>query len=214
MNRSDTIGELAAALAQFQASVPPIKKGRTARIPGKDGKQGYSYLYADLADIMASIAEPLAANGLSVSNNVASDGGVVVVSALLMHKSGEWIQTDLLTLPSGNTPQTAGSAITYGRRYTTSAVLGLVTEEDDDGAGATHSAEATRTDDLASEPQRKAIWAISKKLGITEDKLHAGIKRDTGKDHVDQLTKSEASALIEKLKKLEEAEKAKEASDD
>jgi hypothetical protein len=59
-----------------------------------------------------------------------------------MHESGEYIQSDELTLPAYQTKgggvkefnaQGAGSAITYGRRYSLSAILGLASEDDDDG---------------------------------------------------------------------------------
>jgi hypothetical protein len=59
-----------------------------------------------------------------------------------MHKSGEYIQSDELVLPAYQTKgggvkefnaQGAGSAITYGRRYSLSAILGLASEDDDDG---------------------------------------------------------------------------------
>lgn len=48
-----------------------------------------------------------------------------------------------LVLPYGNSPQAAGSAITYARRYALVAALGLATE-DDDGAAATQAARADR----------------------------------------------------------------------
>lgn len=44
-----------------------------------------------------------------------------------------------LALPSGGTPQTAGSAITYARRYSLCAALGVAGEEDDDGNAAQHA---------------------------------------------------------------------------
>ena len=53
---------------------------------------------------------------------------------LLLHESGEWIETEPLQMKlEKNTPQGVGSAVTYGRRYQISSVLGLASEEDDDG---------------------------------------------------------------------------------
>ena len=51
-----------------------------------------------------------------------------------MHTSGEWIETDPLGLKAEKqTAQGTGSAVTYGRRYSLSAALGISSEDDDDG---------------------------------------------------------------------------------
>ena len=88
MQSSDTIGAIAEALAKFQSTVQPITKGRTAKIPGKDGKSGYSYQYADLGDIIATTRATLAECGLSVVQDVTSDGSLVLCATRVMHKNG------------------------------------------------------------------------------------------------------------------------------
>lgn len=129
MNRSDGIGALAAALAKAQASIPPIKRDKTARINSDKG--GYSYSYADLATIMDAIREPLATNGLAVLQTVETGDGLVVVETMLAHSSGEWISHQIGLQARGDA-RTIGSAITYARRYGLS-ITGVVTEDDDDG---------------------------------------------------------------------------------
>ena len=52
-----------------------------------------------------------------------------------------------------------------------------------------------------SDKQRKAIWAISKKAGIDDEAIHAYIKMKYKKEHIEQLTKAEASELIDELQK-------------
>jgi hypothetical protein len=93
--------------------------------------------YATLAAHIAAVRAPLAAQGISVVQSTRIDvpGAVVVVTSLI-HSSGEWLSSEL-ALPSGGTPQTYGSALTYARRYALAALCGIVGEEDDDGNAAT-----------------------------------------------------------------------------
>ena len=127
MNRSEQIDQLAAALAQAQASIPPVKKDRTAKI---EGKATYSYNYADLASILDAIRKPLADNGLAVIQTVETDPGSVAVETMLAHSSGQWV-SHVIAFATANDPRATGSVITYGRRYGLS-ITGVVTEEDDD----------------------------------------------------------------------------------
>lgn len=129
MNKSENIKNLAAALARFQAEIQNPKN--TADNPY------YKSKYAPLQDVL-NIARPLLAkHGLSVLQIPGGDGEHISVTTLLMHDSGEWIESDPLILKTDKpTAQGAGSAITYGRRYCLSAVLGISSEDDDDGNSA------------------------------------------------------------------------------
>jgi hypothetical protein len=93
--------------------------------------------YADLASIMDAVREPLAANGLAVSQSVANDANGVSVTTTLLHESGETLVSEPCWLPVGKKdPQGYGSAITYARRYSLASLLGIVADEDDDGNAA------------------------------------------------------------------------------
>jgi len=93
----------------------------------------YSYSYADLATVLGSVRPVLAAHGLALYQACEVIGGLARVTTTVLHASGQSITPPPLELPAGNTAQSAGSAITYARRYAALAVLGLATE-DDDGA--------------------------------------------------------------------------------
>jgi hypothetical protein len=61
----------------------------------------------------------------------------VRVETMILHSSGEWICCGILALPvSKKDAQGYGSALTYARRYSLSAAVG-VAPEDDDGNAAT-----------------------------------------------------------------------------
>lgn len=167
----------------------------------------------------------LAKNGLAVSQLVDTNG-VVHVDTLLMHESGEWIRSSISLKPKADDPQSIGSAITYGRRYSLGAILGVASEDDDDGnsaggkgdqkkpeakaeaqpAPATRKPSVSNPDDPVSGPQSKAIHTLLTKIGITDDlERMEHISRIAGIEptitSVASLTKGEASTVIEALGK-------------
>lgn len=124
-----------AALAKAQAKLGKLTKSNEATIPGKDGKGGYSYSYADLGDTIGACMQHLASEGLAVIQAPVTTGRGVEVSTMLTHESGQWLLIKPLHMPTGNSPQALGSAITYARRYQLQPAVGLAAE-DDDGAKA------------------------------------------------------------------------------
>jgi hypothetical protein len=144
-----------AALAAFQSECPPIPKTRTAKIPGKGdgGAGGYSYKYADLGDILDAIRPVLATHGLSFTQAALTNGSQVGCRTTVHHDSGGAIEGEPLTLNAGPSPQTAGSALTYARRYSLTAALGIATEEDDDAAGATYGGGAEKASSASPAPR-------------------------------------------------------------
>lgn len=121
---------LAAALVAALAQLGSIPKAREAKL------KKYSYSYADLGDVLEHVRPILGAHGLGVLQNVTIDSGFVRITTTLLHASGESMQFGPLPLHAGNTPQQAGSAITYARRYALLAALGIATEDDDGQAAA------------------------------------------------------------------------------
>jgi hypothetical protein len=139
MQRSESIANLADALAKAQGVMQSVKKDRSARIDTKAGSS-YSYAYADLASVLEAIRKPLSDNGLALIQASSIANGYVEVETLLAHTSGDWV-SNTLALPASNLdPRSLGSLITYGRRYGL-ALVGVVTDEDDDGAGGSRPGE-------------------------------------------------------------------------
>ena len=131
MLRSETIGHLAEALAAAQGEFEVVKKDNEAQAGGK-----FSYKYADLASIVAMASPVLTKHALAVAQfPETTEPGYEGLTTLVMHSSGEWVSSTMsLLMPERATPQQQGSAITYARRYAYGAVLGIVTDVDDDGA--------------------------------------------------------------------------------
>lgn len=156
MNKSESIKEIATALCKFQGAVEKIKK--TATNPFFHSK------YANLADILDVIREPLSESGLSF---VQFPKGQCELETMLMHISGEWMSETYEMKPTKNDPQGLGSVITYQRRYALGAILGLNIDEDDDG-------------NKASEPQKNndkqkiETWMTEKNFNAIKAGLMSG----------------------------------------
>lgn len=122
------------ALAAFQAEIPTVHKGKTAKVE-KDGRTLYSYAYADLGDVAAEAYPALTKHGLSFTTRPTwLEGAGFVLEGVLRHISG---QEDVGCLPiQGRDAQAIGSSLTYNRRYLLGCMTGIVTEEDDDGSRA------------------------------------------------------------------------------
>ena len=124
IRRSDSIAQLAAALAAAQGQMAGAAKDSV--------NPHFQSRYADLASVWDACREALSKNGLAVMQPVSTDGHQrVTVTTILAHKSGEWVERDLILTAQQATPQAVGSAITYGRRYGLGAMVGVAPEDDD-----------------------------------------------------------------------------------
>lgn len=91
--------------------------------------------YADLNSIWEACREGLAENGLFVSQMPVKEGNEHRLITRVYHESGGYIESTTPIFLTKQDPQGYGSAITYTRRYSLAAILGIVTS-DDDGEGA------------------------------------------------------------------------------
>lgn len=128
MNKSESVAGLAAALAKAQGQMKgAIKDSANPFFKSK---------YADLASVVEAIRAAFSANGLSYIQTVEpSEKDEVRVETTLLHSSGEWISCGVLSLPVSKVDaQGYGSALTYARRYSLSAAVGVAPEDDDGNA--------------------------------------------------------------------------------
>lgn len=89
--------------------------------------------YADFAAVVDASRPVLSKHGLAIVQSTPADGPTVTVVTRLMHISGEWIESSVSMRSKDDSPQGIGSAITYGRRYGWSTLIGLAADDDDDG---------------------------------------------------------------------------------
>lgn len=142
---SPDISQIAPALVNALGELTDVPKGREAKIPTKTGAN-YSYKYADLGDALSMVRPILLKHGLAVTQTASNpDSDTVAITTTLIHTSGEWMSFHPLLLPNGRTAQETGSAITYGRRYSLLAILGLAAEDDDGASAAPRQSRSNNT---------------------------------------------------------------------
>lgn len=191
MNRSETITELAKALVSFNSEISKITKDANNPF--------FKNNYATLDQIVEEVRPLLTKNGLSLMQFPSGDGQTVSVTTLLLHESGEWIESQPINMrPVKNDPQAVGSCITYARRYSLQSFLSLNTGEDDDGNKATHTDQPQEK--LASDKQLNLVTNLLKK-NVTEkftfDDLHEALKQKVGTNKdMEHWTSQEASKAI------------------
>lgn len=159
MEMSETISALADALAKAQSDIQGALKDST--------NPHFRSKYADLASVWDAWQRVGPAQGLSVSQwPGACENGVMALTTLLAHKSGEWMR-ETLTIPLGKVDaQGYGSATTYARRYALAAMAGIAPEDDDGNAAS------------AAKPVKRAEKAQPAQ-SVEEKQSEPGDKEDT-----------------------------------
>jgi hypothetical protein len=146
MNKSETINELASALSKAQAQIKGAVEDST--------NPHFRSKYASLQSYIDSAREPLAKNGLAVMQLLTDINcesmNIVSIETIMMHSSGQWISSTFSVPVSKADAQGFGSAVTYARRYSYAAAIGIA-PIDDDGNEAVQAAPtkiAKKTNDL------------------------------------------------------------------
>jgi len=186
MEKSETIGKIAEALSKAQSEMG------NALFDSKNPH--FNSKYASLASVNDAV-KPLAKHGIAVIQSVKIDRKefvLVTVTTMLLHASGEFLQSELSLKAIGDDAQKIGSVITYGRRYTLSAMCNIAADEDDDAEAATpkndkkpetkkteakpiENKSAPKSGTSPAMKQRiedlKKIHSISAKIGMTPEYL-------------------------------------------
>lgn len=138
MKTSESIVEISKALSTAWGALENPKHNKKVNVKMKSGGQ-YSFEYTDLGGIIDSVKPHFKENGISIMQSAGTElveGRLYVnVGTKLIHTSGEWMQSKPLIMPANNSIQDMGGQITYLKRYSLSAMLGISTEEDDDANG-------------------------------------------------------------------------------
>lgn len=130
MKTSTSIAALASALAKAQGELAGAKKD--AKNPA------FNSTYADLPSVIDALKAALPKHGLSYAQfPVTSEKDECGIETLLMHESGEWLQSEPFFIPVAKANAHGfGSALTYARRYALASVCGLKADDDDGNAAA------------------------------------------------------------------------------
>lgn len=205
---SEQLGDLFDALAQIQGEIDHAHKD--------SANPFFHSKYADLTSIIDATRPAMTKHGVCITQWPSLYDGTVLVVTRLGHKSGQWMELEAGAIPKMLDPQSVGSTITYLRRYAWQSVLGLGAEDDDGNAatfrqdnGQKEKAKPQRSEASDAEPemmtqkQAGAMWAKANQLWADDakDRLHQLIADRTGKTSSKQVTKQEASVLIDEIGK-------------
>lgn len=133
MMQSESIANLAQCLSVVQGKLEYAKKD--------SANPFFKSKYADLESVWDACRKLLADNGLAVAQFPGTYSDLdksMSLTTILMHSSGEWISQEMSLPVSKIDPQGCGSAISYMRRYSLAAIVGVV-QSDDDGNAASNS---------------------------------------------------------------------------
>lgn len=117
--------QIAAALVKLQSEVKTIIKGAK--------NEHFGNTYAELKDVQEMALPLLSKHGLALTQWPVSRGDKFYLRSYLVHESGVGMADDIELMLTKRDAQGLGSTITYTRRQTTMAYLGLSAEDDDDG---------------------------------------------------------------------------------
>lgn len=188
MNCSEKIDLLAGALTAFQNEI---------KDPARDADNPFfKSKYVTLDDLLRQVRPVLAKNGLSFIQVPGGDGKSITIKTILLHVSGQWIETEQFSMIAAKTdPQGAGSAVTYGRRYALSAVLGVAWDDDDDGNKASGNDKGKQIS-INRKALENAIVNAVKESKMENQQVTELIREKFKKEKMGELTDSECTQLL------------------
>src|SRR5213594_3999083 len=132
---SESVAALASALAKAQAELINPEKSLTANIrTGRPGEGERSFRYAPLSSGLDIVRKTPGQHEIATVQTTAIDqaSGMVQLTTMLAHASGEWILSDWPVCPIAETanPQRMGAALTYARRYALFTLVGIAGDDD------------------------------------------------------------------------------------
>ena len=192
MEQSAEITELVKALMKAQSEIKPVTK---------DGNNPFfKSKYATLENVVNTSRDVLHNNGLVILQPMCGEPGSVGVKTILAHESGQWISGTLYLPLAKSDPQGAGSAITYARRYSWASMIGLVTDEDDDGNAASNKSRPHKmTDDQLK--QVKRLFEYLTALNNSEEVAKQTILEECGVDNTKDIAVGVFDGIWRKYKK-------------
>ncbi|MDU0465700.1 ERF family protein [Staphylococcus chromogenes] len=199
MNKSESVVEINKAMVAFRKQVKqPLKDKNNPFFRSK---------YVPLENVVEAIDEAATPHGLSYTQWALNDDeGRVGVATMLMHESGEYIEYDPVFMNAEkNTPQGAGSLISYLKRYSLSAIFGITSDQDDDGNVA--SGEQSKSEPKASS---KTVGALKQEVfnflelmkSLNKDVTQQQVEKRFGIQNYTAMTEQQAVNIINNMRTM------------
>lgn len=185
----DSTNEIAKALVEAQKKIESAHKDKT--------NPHFKNRYATLEAVWDACHRALSENGIAVTQTLHySQMGAAILRTSLLHTSGQSIISECPLLNPKGDMQGLGSAITYARRYSLAAIVG-VTQDDDDGEGSSARGGTSKT---ITEAQGKRLYMIAtSELKQTKD-WYLGFIKDSGYENPSDILMSDYEAVEKKMR--------------
>lgn len=184
MNQSENIMDLVKALSLAQSEMQPAIKDSINPF--------YKNKYADLGNVWDVCRPVLTKNGLCVMQTTEMVNDKTVLVTILAHTSGQWIKSFLPLNPAKNDSQGMGAAITYLRRYSLSALVGVVCDDEDDGETAVGRGKAKVDSNSSQKKDDSKSSQVESQNVLKSTKL------------VDNITKEQLAEIIDLSEKIDD----------
>ena len=211
---SETIGTIAAALAKAQAQLVNPEKSLTGKIRADGSSAERSFRYAPLSSGLDIVRKTLSQHEIATVQTTSIDeaAGIVRLSTVLAHASGEWIASDwpVCSIDETAAPQRMGAALTYARRYALFTLVGIAGEDDLIAPDLnTPTAPATR----AEQPASKKLGRLNGGQEHSTQRLTGSRSSKAASVHTKPILDPKASAAVREqlaaeLKDINSAEEA------
>lgn len=182
---SESINELMGSLAKAQGEMSHAVK---------DSKNPhFKSNYADLASVWQACREPLSKHGLAVTQTLDYRDDKQILVTTLSHVSGQWMKSYIVLPLQKPGPQELGSCLSYCRRYSLAAMVGVY-QDDDDAESAEER--TTSNGECLTDSQYNYLKSLFGKIPLGEEtKICADLKINSLKE----LPKGRVNGLVEYL---------------
>src|SRR6267154_3065323 len=131
---SESVAAIATALAKAQTELSNPEKAMVGTVYNNRSDSPQSFRYASLSSGLDIVRKTLGGQQIAVAQTTDIDraGGMVNLTTVLLHTSGEWISSDwpVCQLSETSAPRRMGAALTYARRYALFTMVGIAGEDD------------------------------------------------------------------------------------
>src|SRR5712691_6907662 len=185
---SESVAAIATALAKAQTELSNPEKAMVGTVHNNRSDTPQSFRYASLSSGLDIVRKTLGGHQIAIAQTTDIDqvNGVVNLTTILLHTSGEWISSDwpVCRLSETSAPRRMGAALTYARRYALFTMVGIAGEDDvdapdviDDQRKGGVEPKSVRASPLRTE--NSGIPLVKEKLGADEaDAIRAQLIRD------------------------------------
>jgi ERF superfamily len=161
---SESVAAIATALAKAQTELSNPEKAMVGTIYHSRSDSPQSFRYASLSSGLDIVRKVLGGQQIAIAQTTDIDRatGMVQLTTMLLHTSGEWISSDwpVCQLSETSAPRRMGAALTYARRYALFAMVGIAGEDDLDAPDLINDQPKPKTD-RATDPPRASASSVA-----------------------------------------------------